>query len=555
VRQTTRSFSASLFVVVLVGCVGPSTQLAPLPKGAVEAEERKERELALRENADQQHRLDSLAFPILAQSTSLCSDAVGPYVGLRVASLYDFEGEWREAARAGLELSDTLTVTWTLTDGPAARAGLLPGDRIVHVGEADIAAGVGARKAYTDALRQVTQTTGNRLSFAIVRAGQFRTAAIDPVPACNYGTLVIESDELNAFADGNRIFLTSTMMRFTNDAELSVVIAHEFAHNAMGHIKAQKKNSLFGALLGAMADVYMASQGVNTGGYYTTEYSKLAALAFSQDFEREADYVGIYALSLANLPLSEAPKFWRHMAMADPKSIELAYTHPTTAERFVRMEQAIDEVSRKREAGLALTPTMKRHDKQEAVDNQGMYAMGYRAAPERDSIATQAEGETKATPLATMAAAVGVVASATNVREPTAEGQPSPENAQSAVAAVAPSSVATPVSPGERPAEYVVTMANPRTLAQLQTSQGLRFAIEDAQRIRLIQSVYESTPGVLTVVMAEGTSMTSGGEYNLQRIYIAYSAATRYMDRVTLEIRQANRVVGWFSREGYSQAN
>jgi predicted Zn-dependent protease len=45
-----------------------------------------------------------------------------------------------------------------------------------------------------------------------------------------------ESDAVNAFADGEKVVITKGMMRFVeNDRELSLVIAHEMAHNAMGH--------------------------------------------------------------------------------------------------------------------------------------------------------------------------------------------------------------------------------------------------------------------------------------------------------------------------------
>lgn len=79
-------------------------------------------------------------------------------------------------------------------------------------------------------------------------------------------------------------------------------------------------------------------------------------MTFSQDFEREADYVGIYALGLADLPISSAPRFWRRMAVANPEAIAFAHSHPTTAERFVRLEQTIHEVDKKIALKLPLRP-------------------------------------------------------------------------------------------------------------------------------------------------------------------------------------------------------
>src|SRR5690606_27078917 len=100
-----------------------------------------------------------------------------------------------------------------------------------------------------------------------------------------------------------------------------------------------RKNALGGGFLGLLADIAMASQGINTGGAYTSQFAQLGAMTFSQDFEREADYVGMYAMARTGLPLEDAPTLWRHMAIAHPGSIQLATSHPTTAERFVRLEQ------------------------------------------------------------------------------------------------------------------------------------------------------------------------------------------------------------------------
>src|SRR5688572_16154524 len=79
----------------LSACVGATTQLPPLPPEAVEAEQEKQRELAIEDNERQQARLDSIAYPILAQSTSLCPTGRGPLLGLRLATIHNYEREWQ----------------------------------------------------------------------------------------------------------------------------------------------------------------------------------------------------------------------------------------------------------------------------------------------------------------------------------------------------------------------------------------------------------------------------------------------------------------------------
>ena len=54
----------------------------------------------------------------------------------------------------------------------------------------------------------------------------------------DYSIYLIESDELNAFTAGAKIFVTTKMYGFckSND-ELACVIGHEINHNELGHIK------------------------------------------------------------------------------------------------------------------------------------------------------------------------------------------------------------------------------------------------------------------------------------------------------------------------------
>ena len=77
------------------------------------------------------------------------------------------------------------------------------------------------------------------------------------------------------------------------------------------------------------------------------------------DFEREADYVGMYILARAGLPLDMVPGFWSQFAQINPTPISYASTHPTTAERFVRLQQTIEEIERKRAAGEELMPELR----------------------------------------------------------------------------------------------------------------------------------------------------------------------------------------------------
>ena len=104
--------------------------------------------------------------------------------------------------------------------------------------------------------------------------------------------------------------------------------------------------ALVGAALGVMIGVDMTNTGAEIGG-----------LAFSQDFEAEADYVGVYHAARAGVDVSSAATLWRRLAIENPAAIDLlGSTHPSTAKRFLAIEAAMAEIEAKRAAGLPLVP-------------------------------------------------------------------------------------------------------------------------------------------------------------------------------------------------------
>ena len=336
---------ASLYpaaLLLLAACGG--SRAAPLPASGGAGEQVRQRELALADVEHHQARLDSVSFPLLARATALCPAAVGYRLGMRVATIHEYEEPWRAAA-AALRLSDTLAVLGLVRDGPAGDAGLRPGDRLLEVDGRPVPVGAGAAAAFAAAVGEA-RLTGGRLTVAYRRNGERHEAGVVLVPGCDYGTHVVVGGELNAYADGRNILVTSTLMRFTDDAELRVVAAHELAHNALGHIGMRRRSAMAGL---------PPSPGVTLGGYLTSDELPDAAPAFSPGVERQADEVALHALALAGFPLDAAPRFWRHVAQAE--GIGLAATHPTPAERFVRMEQTIAEIERRRAAGLPLLAT------------------------------------------------------------------------------------------------------------------------------------------------------------------------------------------------------
>lgn len=175
---------------------------------------------------------------------------------------------------------------------------------------------------------------------------------------CNF-PIALDKDsatEINAYTDGQKLVVSPAMMRFADKEELAVVIAHEYAHAVMAHPGKTQQNVAVGGLLGMAADMLAQSQGINTGGALGKFGAQSAVLRYSQGFEREADYIGMYILARAGYPTAEAKRLWRRMATVNPQGIYNSSTHPTTAERYLLLDKTSQEISAKKASGAPLLP-------------------------------------------------------------------------------------------------------------------------------------------------------------------------------------------------------
>jgi hypothetical protein len=94
----------------------------------------------------------------------------------------------------------------------------------------------------------------------------------------------------------------------------------------------------------------------------------------------------------------------------------------------------------------------------------------------------------------------------------------------------------------------------PRSRRELDEYTGLRLAIGDVTRVGLAEDVVERRMGLLVVQLTpEGMSVPSA-TYNLQRLFLAYSAASDHGDSVSVELRRNGEVFGWFTRWGLRYA-
>ncbi len=349
-----RLAAGALALSGLVACATPVTQQAPLDRALVEREAHIQQVLALRERFKMQWRLNRVSHPLLVAATAFCPGRTRQVLGFTYANAAGFPEAERAAAAEALGLGERLQVVDVVPGGPAQRAGLRVGDRLLAVAGRALPAGAEALAA---AGRRFDQALagGGPVVVAVEREGRRRRLELRPETACAYPVVLVTGDAVNAFADGRRVGVTTGMLRFVeSDRELAVVVAHEIAHNAMGHMKKKVQNYA----LGTFFDILAAAYGVDTRG----TFGNLGAQSYSKAFEGEADYVGLYIMARAGMDVRGTANFWRRMAAVSPGAIQraLAVSHPSTPERYLAIEGATREILDKRAAGRPLLPELKR---------------------------------------------------------------------------------------------------------------------------------------------------------------------------------------------------
>ncbi len=346
-----------LFSLILVtACVGPQTTGPQGSSAEIRAEKDKQNALMFQNYMDYYTRLYHLSHPILVKNAEFCGAKTGPTVGISFWNIHSVPNAYKRVMANSGELGEDLVVHSVIPNGPAAKSGLRKGDLLLSINGEPIPRDKNAVKA----TREMLNKAGFRRSeIAYIRNNTPRTTSIAPVKECDYPVVLDNSAKVNAYADGKSIIVTRGIMRFAeSDDELALVVAHELAHNVMGHIQKLKTNVMAGALGGLAVDALLGAAGVGTGGQFSQIGGSLGQQRFSVGFEQEADYVGMYFMANAGYNTGNVANFWRRMAAEGQSSIDHRTSHPSSPERFIAIERTHSEIQNKKARGQKLAPNL-----------------------------------------------------------------------------------------------------------------------------------------------------------------------------------------------------
>ncbi len=292
---------------------------------------------------DERARVERVGFRLRKAAASDCAERKQTKldIGLVVWSLANFQNPEDRARLAGdFELTNAVTVALAVDGAPASTAGVGKGTIITHVNGEPVGEGKGATERYI-----ARAATAAKQGVVRLKMKDVNEAAITPDTVCEFPTLLVRSPDINAAADGNVLAITSGLFELTNsDDEVALILGHELAHNVLRHLELVKSAK---PAPGTLLDAFAKSA---IGTAVATTINR----PFSVQYEKEADYAGLYFMARAGYDIDAAASFWKRLNET-MKAKSVAATHPTGPERLRAIETTIAEIKAKQKKGQPLT--------------------------------------------------------------------------------------------------------------------------------------------------------------------------------------------------------
>lgn len=174
----------------------------------------------------------------------------------------------------------------------------------------------------------------------------YRLAPYSEVSINEFEFIIVDQRELNAFAvPGGIIGINFGLLLHTQDEdELSGVLAHELAHLSQRHFARQLEEAnkqapiAIATLLASILLIATNNPDLGIAGLLGTQAASIQRqLAYSREWEREADRLGIQTLAKADLDPRAMPSMFQQMLKASryqQRPPEFLTTHPITESRI-----------------------------------------------------------------------------------------------------------------------------------------------------------------------------------------------------------------------------
>jgi hypothetical protein len=264
---------------------------------------------------DRIRQLQSISQRIRVAGEDLCGEDVSPVFGIALARVSELPKSLRKVGKKRFGEDDHTRVVGLIEGFPAERAGLKVGDEVLTIN--------GERVISTTNLYGVTIDDGSlKVVLGVSRDGQKLDLPMEGSLGCRYPAELVDSEVINAYADGIRVVFFSGLLRaFVRDEPIALVMGHEIGHNIQTNTTGQRTGGVVG--------------------------------------EARADYIGAYMAERAGYHLTREDFGLAELEFASPRRITLkATTHPTGPARVLAFQRTLAEISAKLESGDVLSPNV-----------------------------------------------------------------------------------------------------------------------------------------------------------------------------------------------------
>lgn len=296
------------------------------------------------ERRAQLNRLAHLTFPLAVAATASCPFERELTYGFVLES-----GTTLPSHEVGGSIMP-IVVQFVHPDLSAGGAGLLPGDQLLAINETPTT-GITVDEAQRTVSR-ISRARIQPLTLVVARGHDRRELNLWGTAACRFTVHLVEDSTVNALADGDRIYLTTGMLKFVgSDDELAWVLAHELAHNVLGHPQQTRLRGLLNSMLAA------------TTGEAGEKVSR-------PELEMQADKLASYLLVQAGYDLHYASMFLHRLALAESSVGQKSFgeTHPATAARIEVFERVVGEIGEKVQQGALQRANMRQEQDASLTD-------------------------------------------------------------------------------------------------------------------------------------------------------------------------------------------
>ncbi len=303
------------FTLVLLASCSTNKNIAYLNEISI-AEEKEilvQKKILINEMAKASIKIHKIAWPILLANKEKCKNNKKKSYGSLFADIQDLQEEDHKIFYtlfnnsvdskyfSKYQVSGFPIILSIAKNSPAYHAGLLKNDIILEINEKNT-------KNFREKLAFILE---NKKGFKlkILRGKKEITISMIGVQICSYNVQVLPSGFPNAFADGEKVFITMAAIKLaqTKD-ELAFLIGHELAHNIL-HYKtfdASEANLL--------AIDYLDKPKIRQ--------MKSILVWSNEDREIEADIEGMHLAFKAGFSLENVNDYWRRLSVFNPELIK-----------------------------------------------------------------------------------------------------------------------------------------------------------------------------------------------------------------------------------------